>query len=470
MRHHALALTALTLCAPLLACLTETRRGEPTDTSDTSDTSNPSDTTDTNDPRDADTSDTRPDGDTSELCQGVSCDDQDECTHDYCDPATGECVHLAYPEPPSGEPGAEPPSDPAMPPLECQNGCDDGNACTEDTCLWVPEGCGVQGYYTCVHTPLDGPGCGSCEAACDDGNPCTTDYCTGTSCRNLPIEGCDANCTAQGTQSIGDIIAQGPTRGVKTVGALFAHPLYKTCDDGPDCGCQGYPGLYDQTSQLLLDAPTDFDFDTWTCKSTGCGTATTVCTPAQLAVRYRVWGASIPDFQVGQPGATPRNDPPEGALPPAQVGAIAVTDFCLETTAASLTGDYAGAWIVDGVEARFKATIQSDTAVRLTVSDIVCPPNTWCPQANASFQTTVTVGDGYIDVAWSGLPNQLDAWPLRLYSRRNTLTGRYGPDATPFAGGAEAPRADVAFPVGGTFTLTRLAPTTTSWELDASAP
>lgn len=461
MRHPILTLA---LCAPLFACLTETRRGE-SDTPDDS-TGEVSDTNDTNDPRDADTSDTRPDvpPDTSDLCRGVNCDDQDECTYDYCDPTTGECAHLGYPEPASDGPGAEPPGDPAMPPLECPNGCDDGNACTDDTCLWVPEGCGVQGYYTCVHTPADVPGCGPCHGACDDGDPCTTDYCNGTSCSNSPIEGCDANCTEAGTLGIDAVVAQGPAPRVKTVGTLSSHPLYQMCDDGPDCGCVGYPGLYDQAGHLLLDAPADFDLDRWSCTSTGCATRTATCTPAQLGVRYRVWGAAIPDFQVGQPGAFAPNDPPEGALPPAQVGAIAVTDFCLETTAPSLSGHYTGTWVVDGVEARFKASIKSDLAVILTVSDVTCPPNTYCPQAQAAgtFEATLTVGDGFVELTQGGLPTPFNNWPVRLYSRRNTLTGRYGPDVTPFSGGAEAPRADVAFPSGGTFTLTRVAPTTTS--------
>lgn len=451
MRHPILTLA---LCAPLFACLTETRRGESDSTGEVSDTS------DTSDPRDADTSDTRPDvpPDTTELCRNVDCDDQDECTYDYCDPTTGECAHIGYPEPSPGAP--EPPGDPAVPPLECPSGCDDGDSCTEDTCLFVPEGCGVQGYYTCVHTPADVPGCGPCHGACDDGNPCTTDTCDGTSCTNLPIEGCESNCTAAGTLSIEDLIAQGPAPRVKTVGTLSSHPLYQMCDDGPECGCVGYPGLYDQVGHLLLDAPTDFDFDRWSCTSRGCATRSATCTPVQLGVRYRVWGAAIPDFQVGEP--SPASDPPQGALPPARVGAIAVTDFCLETTAASLEGQYTGTWVVDGVEASFKATIKSDLALTLTVSEIACPPNTYCPQAAASFQATLTVGDGFVDVGVDSLPYPLGTWPLRLYSQRNTLTGRYGPDVSPFSGGAEAPRADVAFPSGGTFTLTRLAPTTTS--------
>jgi len=67
----------------------------------------------------------------------------------------------------------------------CEGGCDDGNACTTDTCVDL---------LGCVYEPTDGQPCqenmcyepgtcinGSCVSGdpidCDDGNECTTDYC-----------------------------------------------------------------------------------------------------------------------------------------------------------------------------------------------------------------------------------------------------------------------------------------------------
>ncbi|MCB9654999.1 MAG: PQQ-binding-like beta-propeller repeat protein [Deltaproteobacteria bacterium] len=99
------------------------------------------------------------------LCQGVprSCDDENGCTDDVCDPSTG-CLHLST------------------------RSCDDGNPCTIDTC--DAEG-------DCVHNDAElGTVCdsvvqctiagicvfGNCKTVdipegtpCDDGDPCTQD-------------------------------------------------------------------------------------------------------------------------------------------------------------------------------------------------------------------------------------------------------------------------------------------------------
>jgi fibronectin type 3 domain-containing protein len=77
-------------------------------------------------------------------------------------------------------------------PCECMN-CDDGNACTEDSC--------VDG--ACVNKPKDcddGDPCtldacvdGACSSEpknCDDGDPCTVDSCVGGTCVNEPKD-CD---------------------------------------------------------------------------------------------------------------------------------------------------------------------------------------------------------------------------------------------------------------------------------------
>jgi hypothetical protein len=75
----------------------------------------------------------------------ITCNDNNPCTDDSCNPTTG-CVGT--------------PND--------SNTCNDGNACTTDAC--------VNG--SCVGTP-SGSGC------CDDGNPCTDDtYDPGAGCVN----------------------------------------------------------------------------------------------------------------------------------------------------------------------------------------------------------------------------------------------------------------------------------------------
>src|SRR5207247_7038834 len=76
--------------------------------------------------------------------------------------------------------------------------CDDGNACTADSCSTI-----CPTAVTCVHTSIvcdDHNTCtdDSCNASsgcvftpnnanpCDDGNPCTTDSCIGGTCVGGP--------------------------------------------------------------------------------------------------------------------------------------------------------------------------------------------------------------------------------------------------------------------------------------------
>ena len=116
-----------------------------------------------------------------ETCIGtpVPCDDQNPCTVDSCDPATGLCTFDA---------GAAQDLDcddgiPCTHDEVCDDGaclgvqkaCDDGNPCTLDSCEVVT---GV-----CLHAILDD------QTACDDGNPCTgDDLCDGGDCAGVLLE------------------------------------------------------------------------------------------------------------------------------------------------------------------------------------------------------------------------------------------------------------------------------------------
>jgi uncharacterized repeat protein (TIGR01451 family) len=143
----------------------------------------------------------------AETCGGVagcrpgtppSCDDNNACTADSCDPMRG-CVHT----PLSGCAG-------------CQSNaeCNDNNACTTDSCTggtcqntFVPgcvpcstpadcvdadpctqDMCNPPGV--CIHPAI--PGCVRCSAAsqCNDGDSCTTDSCVGGACAHTAIPGC----------------------------------------------------------------------------------------------------------------------------------------------------------------------------------------------------------------------------------------------------------------------------------------
>jgi len=110
----------------------------------------------------------------SGVCVGaslVNCDDGNACTADTCDPATGWCTHTAI-------------------------SCDDDNSCTRDTCSFMI-GCfhtGMGGIEcddhdectlpdTCVVTPDGGAQCVGTPPSCpDDGNACTDEVIDPASC------------------------------------------------------------------------------------------------------------------------------------------------------------------------------------------------------------------------------------------------------------------------------------------------
>lgn len=143
------------------------------------------------------------------------CDDQVPCTTDYCDPATGDCVHegdccFAIEECADEDPctidicdartnkcvyeqvtctdGDDCTEDWCEPFVGCRfdkttncvrtcsafSQCDDGNSCTEDLCS-LPRG-------VCMHADLD----------CEDSDYCTQDFCDPEEgCRHVAVAGCE---------------------------------------------------------------------------------------------------------------------------------------------------------------------------------------------------------------------------------------------------------------------------------------
>lgn len=141
------------------------------------------------------------------VCVGavISCDDENLCTDDACDAATG-CIHSDNQIP-------CPDDDVCTGPDVCLDGacnsgpidCDDGLPCTADSC---------DPTKGCVHVPDD--------ALCDDANPCTTDECQLLSgCVSVPnTVACDdgLHCTYD------DTCAGGVCNGQPVL-----------CNDGVDC-------------------------------------------------------------------------------------------------------------------------------------------------------------------------------------------------------------------------------------------
>ena len=158
-----------------------------------------------------------------------NCDDQNECTDDSCDPATG-CVFANA----TGLCGA---GDACTVPGTCQSGlcagvkpksCDDFNACTIDVCdptvgcthKTSTAGCNDNDPCTTGDSCATGVCMGTAKN-CDDGNPCTDDTCDATGCHNTATGGpCDDGnaCTS------GDICSAGVCSGKG-----------KSCNDGNSC-------------------------------------------------------------------------------------------------------------------------------------------------------------------------------------------------------------------------------------------
>jgi hypothetical protein len=151
-----------------------------------------------------------------------SCDDENPCTDDQCDPMTGECANTDNTEPcDDGDPCTE--MD-ACAGGACQAGtpkwCDDGNACTDDYCDAETGECATTyNEAGCDDGDLctDGDYCfmGACQPGlprnCDDGNPCTDDACDPWSgCFHAPNEEpCDDGnrCTDGDTCQLGSCVA-----------------------------------------------------------------------------------------------------------------------------------------------------------------------------------------------------------------------------------------------------------------------
>ncbi|MEY3012244.1 MAG: hypothetical protein RIT45_979 [Pseudomonadota bacterium] len=159
----------------------------------------------------------------------LDCNDDDDCTLDYCDKAKGECVH-------NGDPYEGDPCD------ADGSVCTKGDACSGGTCT--------------AGKPLP----------CNDDNPCTTDSCDAKSgCKYLDNTAtCDADgnpCTENDTCKNG-ICGKGPD---------------KNCDDGNVCSidaCDTKTGNCTHVADKQDGTPCDADgtacTDADACKGTTC--------------------------------------------------------------------------------------------------------------------------------------------------------------------------------------------------------
>ncbi len=138
------------------------------------------------------------------ICQHepVTCDDGNECTDDSCDPETGECVNTDNTS--SCDDGDTCTTGDICSDGECTPGatknCDDNNDCTNDSCDPASGECSHQNNTNpCVdeNACTDNEVCenGTCivtKKDCDDNDDCTDDSCDpATGCVNENNDSCD---------------------------------------------------------------------------------------------------------------------------------------------------------------------------------------------------------------------------------------------------------------------------------------
>jgi hypothetical protein len=153
-----------------------------------------------------------------------SCDDGDVCTDDSCSslgPGNG-CVHTPH-CPDDGqvcngiETCVPTPFGPVIVLPLCLPGiapnCDDGNACTIDSCV-EPTGC--------THVALN----------CDDGDLCTQDICdVHQGCLHIPMPGC--------CKTVADCTQDACSSGAQCVNHVCTAGQATSCDDGDVCTFDG---------------------------------------------------------------------------------------------------------------------------------------------------------------------------------------------------------------------------------------
>jgi len=232
-----------------------------------------------------------PDQDHPDGCVCVSdggrkdCNDNDECTEDDCDEATGDCLNI---------------------PLDC----DDGSQCTEDSC---------DPASGCLNDPDPFEG-----DACNDGRLCTlNDLCTDGECKGTPRDCDDSNqCTQDGCLSASGDCRNDPIP-LNGEPCDDGNPITSddTCEDGlcvgvpPDRGeCPGgtFPGAgsdtFDTVAEILFDSGLDKEFGftgpmtiqrsnpdptTWTIDTEIVELSLTGCSPVTVGTEERIWNIEI---------------------------------------------------------------------------------------------------------------------------------------------------------------------------------
>jgi hypothetical protein len=256
----------------------------------------------------------------------IACDDKNPCTIDTCDASAKACAHSPIVGP--CDDGSKCTSGDTCVNGQCTGkakNCDDGNACTDDTCD-AAGGCKYE-YATgpcsddaCKtgQTCVDGQCQGGKVKSCNDNNPCTADSCDDTGCQHKPLTGgCDdGNACTQG-----DSCATGTCAGTAKSCDDGNPCTDDTCDSGATGGCKNTPtaGTCDDGSKC---------------------TQNDGCTNGSCA------GKAVP-CDDSNPCTTDSCDPQNGCAHQAQAGACNDGDPCTSGEKCSADGVCAGGLAVD---------------------------------------------------------------------------------------------------------------------------
>ena len=196
----------------------------------------------------------------------ADCDDGNACTTDSCD--AGACAYATIAD---------------CVPCTTAADCDDGNGCSTDTCSangvcehvaqegCIPcttaadcddrnpcttDACGAAG--SCQISAI--PGCQRCDTAadCDDGDPCTTDGCTGGVCGHTDVPGCGPEQCGDGIDNDGDDLVDCADPDCANAPECRPHEMCGNCIDDDGDGLVDYEDA-DCCSQAGTSVPPLFD-------------------------------------------------------------------------------------------------------------------------------------------------------------------------------------------------------------------
>ena len=224
-----------------------------------------------------------------------------------------------------------------------------------------------------------------CAEGCDDGDPCTEDSCVDNACESAPISGCTTQaCNSLGLMDGETVVGLGDGESWKVEARAFMYGEATSCTEEPCelddtcCNtCDTQLGLEVDGENLSM-VTTDQDI-LWGCTVNECGESLG-CEPLSTQSNFWLWG------RVDDAGET--------------LDYVA-QGWCRPTTAETLPGEYIGTWVSQNAEAQtINLTIDHLGGWAITIAGVrECETclHSLPPQSASS----VVIGDGEIHFAVS---------------------------------------------------------------------